>query len=231
MRIILIAIISAMLSTALPAQQFDRDPSSAELETKPLLFLSNYGFRFGVVRTAPGVIVENTDKNTSGHIQDTANYGYVLGIFSAPERDTWFDFFIHLDYYSFSMDQQLLNHEISMDLGTEVTGNATEFVPGVALILSFFNSSYISVGLGYGIKVVSIEGNLYLTDGDISVNCLSAVGQEDKASIKTYCERHGFNENVLTYSFVNTVDVKLGDFLFRWTTSTSNSSGNAEDSS
>ena len=91
---------------------------------------SGYGLKLGVNQTAPGVLVENTDKDSLGHIQSEVDYGAIFGIYSVPGKNEWISFYIHLDYYTFLMDRQVVNNTIPMDLGSEVQGTAIELIPG-----------------------------------------------------------------------------------------------------
>lgn len=215
-----VVMILLLLNHTILAQEY-----SSQVSTKSQ---SNYAIRLGVIQTAPGLFVENTDKNSSGHIQQEIDYGYSIGLFSMPERKEWWDFFINFDYYSFSMNRQLIGNEKSVDLDTEASGRTLEIVPGFALILPFFDSSLLSFGIGYGIRLIEMAGDIYITDGNISSECQSAIENIESGTIKRSCERFRFDEQLITYSLINTISLKLSDFLFRY--NFSSATGSAQES-
>ena len=189
-------------------------------------FTSVYDMKIGVVQTMPGLIVTNTDKDSEGHIQAQQDYGATIGLHSSPSSGEWLNFFIHLNYYDFVMDKQKVgNDEYIIDLDNQVTGRVVEMIPGMAVVLHFSENSYLSLGIGYGVRSISIDGKIYLTDNNITTACSSSVASQSSAGIRQDCETYGFNERIMTNSGINLIDLRIGDFLLSWTQSMSNSSG------
>ena len=129
------------------------------------------------------------------------------------------------------MDRQVVGSKNKqLDLGSEVNGSILQIIPGISLTLHFLDAFYISYGIGYGIRNVQMEGNIYLTEDNIPEKCRTAVDASSTTSIMQSCENHKFKELVLTTSLMNIIDIKMGNFLIRYTESRSNSSGDAKDS-
>lgn len=194
---------------------------------------SEYALRIGVIQTAPGLIVTNTDKESNGHIQSEADYSLAIGLFSPPDPDSFINYFIIADYYTFKMDRQVVgSSENPMDLGTEVDGTVLQIMPGISFTLHFLDNYYISYGIGYGIRNVFLVGDIYLTEGTVPADCQAAINVDNISAVKQSCERHPFNQRVMTTSFINVIDLKIDNFIIRYTASStySNSSGDTEDS-
>ena len=180
-------------------------------------------YRIGVNYSQPDLIITNTDKNTKGRIYSPGSSGANIGLFFPTNRDSNFDFFLNLDFFKFESDRQLIGDNNSeVNLGSKAVGNMLELVPGISYFLHFGQDSYLSIGLGYGIRYTTLNGNLYLTTGDVSSACALAIANNSVSGIKNACERHSFNKNIQTNSTVATIDLKLDNFLLRATNSISN---------
>ncbi len=230
MRILTIWIICLLFNGVVLAQGLPQPNDYQNSPSSRTSFFSGYGLKLGINQTAPGLIVDNTDKDSSGHIQSELDYGFVIGVYSTADKNSLFDFFVHLDYYSFTLDRQLMDNSEAISLDSEANGTVIEIIPGVAIVIRFFEASYLSASLGLGVRSIEMDGNVYLTDGSVSTDCRQAVANSDKTLIKANRENDFFKERILTYSFVNSIDLKLGPVIIRWTRSNSNSSGNAENS-